>query len=68
MAETIACFGEILLRMTAPGRELMLQKPNLLVLDGWTILRFTWTKIKSDPAGVANEILAALGTLGFAFR
>jgi 2-dehydro-3-deoxygluconokinase len=26
---TIACFGEILLRMTAPGRELMLQKPAL---------------------------------------
>ena len=26
---TIACFGEILLRMTAPGRELMLQKPHL---------------------------------------
>ncbi|HEY1604278.1 MAG TPA: sugar kinase [Allosphingosinicella sp.] len=25
----IACFGEILLRMTAPGRELMLQKPHL---------------------------------------
>jgi 2-dehydro-3-deoxygluconokinase len=26
---TVACFGEILLRMTAPGRELMLQKPRL---------------------------------------
>jgi 2-dehydro-3-deoxygluconokinase len=25
----VACFGEILLRMTAPGRELMLQKPHL---------------------------------------
>jgi len=29
MTGTIACFGEILLRMTAPGRELMLQKPHL---------------------------------------
>lgn len=29
MTGTIACFGEILLRMTAPGRELMLQKPRL---------------------------------------
>ena len=29
MTGTIACFGEILLRMTAPGRELMLQKPSL---------------------------------------
>jgi 2-dehydro-3-deoxygluconokinase len=28
---TVACFGEILLRMTAPGRELMLQKPHLEV-------------------------------------
>ena len=27
----VACFGEILLRMTAPGRELMLQKPHLEV-------------------------------------
>jgi 2-dehydro-3-deoxygluconokinase len=26
---TVLCFGEILLRMTAPGRELMLQKPHL---------------------------------------
>jgi 2-dehydro-3-deoxygluconokinase len=25
----VLCFGEILLRMTAPGRELMLQKPHL---------------------------------------
>jgi 2-dehydro-3-deoxygluconokinase len=29
MTGTVACFGEILLRMTAPGRELMLQKPRL---------------------------------------
>lgn len=29
MTGTIACFGEILLRMTAPGRQLMLQKPAL---------------------------------------
>ncbi|HEX4739275.1 MAG TPA: sugar kinase [Allosphingosinicella sp.] len=27
----VACFGEVLLRMTAPGRELMLQKPHLEV-------------------------------------
>jgi 2-dehydro-3-deoxygluconokinase len=29
MTGQVACFGEILLRMTAPGRELMLQKPHL---------------------------------------
>ena len=29
MTGAALCFGEILLRMTAPGRELMLQKPHL---------------------------------------
>jgi 2-dehydro-3-deoxygluconokinase len=29
MIGAVACFGEILLRMTAPGRERMLQKPHL---------------------------------------
>jgi len=29
MAETIACFGELLLRLTAPGRELLLQSGYL---------------------------------------
>lgn len=29
MSGAVACFGEVLLRMTAPGRELMLQKPAL---------------------------------------
>lgn len=28
-AGPVVCFGEMMLRMTAPGRELMLQKPNL---------------------------------------
>jgi len=44
------------------------QRANLLVLDGWTILRFTWTRVLFDPAGVASEILAILGTSGYSFR
>ncbi len=31
---TIACFGELLLRLTAPGRELLLQRPHLDVHIG----------------------------------
>ncbi len=31
---TVACFGELLLRMTAPGRELLLQRPHLDVHFG----------------------------------
>jgi len=34
MAGTIACFGELLLRLTAPGRELLLQRPHLDVHVG----------------------------------
>ncbi|HYE87025.1 MAG TPA: PfkB family carbohydrate kinase, partial [Vicinamibacterales bacterium] len=30
----IACFGELLLRLTAPGRELLLQRPHLDVHVG----------------------------------
>lgn len=31
---TVACFGELLLRLTAPGRELLLQRPHLDVHIG----------------------------------
>lgn len=34
MAGRIVCFGELLLRLTAPGRELMLQTPRLDVVYG----------------------------------
>ena len=34
MTGTIACFGELLLRLTAPGRELLLQTPRLDVHIG----------------------------------
>src|SRR5690554_4884974 len=34
MASRIACFGELLLRLAAPGRELLLQSPGLEVRIG----------------------------------
>jgi 2-dehydro-3-deoxygluconokinase len=34
MSRRIACFGELLLRLTAPGRELLLQTPRLEVQVG----------------------------------
>ena len=44
----IACFGELLLRMTAPGRELLLQRPHLDVHVG----------------GAEANVAVALATLG----
>jgi very-short-patch-repair endonuclease len=43
------------------------RRQNMLVLDGWTVLRFTWVRVLFDPAGVAAEVLAALGHLGYRF-
>ncbi len=40
------------------------RRQNLLVLEGWTILRFTWLDIVLDPDTVARQILAALAALG----
>jgi hypothetical protein len=36
------------------------ERQNLLVLDGWRILRFTWRQIVREPAWVAAQIRAAL--------
>jgi len=35
------------------------KRQNMLTLRGWTVLRFTWERIVSDPAGVMAEVLAA---------
>jgi very-short-patch-repair endonuclease len=43
-------------------------RANQLVLAGWTILRFGWERVVTDPAGVATEILLKLGQLGYEFR
>jgi very-short-patch-repair endonuclease len=40
-------------------------RANQLVLAGWTVLRFAWTHVLHDPAGVAGQILLKLGQLGY---
>lgn len=35
-------------------------RQNMLVLAGWTVLRFTWRQLVDDPAGVGEQILRAL--------
>jgi 2-dehydro-3-deoxygluconokinase len=52
MSGAVACFGEVLLRMTAPGRELMLQKPHLDVY----------------VAGAEANVGVALANLGHAVK
>jgi hypothetical protein len=42
-------------------------RANKLVLAGWTLLRFTWTRVINDPQGVAAEVLTLLGRLGYRF-
>ena len=37
-----------------------LERQNLLVLDGWTILRFAWGTVVNSPTLVANQIRDAL--------
>jgi len=52
---------------TREGFERDTRRGNLLVLEGWLILRFTWDRITRDPDGVAREILEALGSLNARF-
>jgi very-short-patch-repair endonuclease len=35
------------------------KRQNMLTLRGWTVLRFTWERIVSDPAAVMAEVIAA---------
>jgi very-short-patch-repair endonuclease len=39
------------------------QRQNALVLEGWTVLRFTWRMLEADPAGFVAAVLAALDGL-----
>ncbi|MBW3555936.1 MAG: DUF559 domain-containing protein [Actinobacteria bacterium] len=41
-------------------------RQNLLVLHGWTVLRFTWRDVVRRPETVANQINLALGRLSAA--
>ena len=36
-------------------------RQNLLVLDGWRVLRFTWRQVCRDPDGTAEQVRQALG-------
>ena len=33
-------------------------RQNMLVIEGWVVLRFTWERIVSDPDGVIAEVSA----------
>jgi len=50
-------------RSTPEAMDRDLARQNALVLDGWTILRFPWSRVVGDPAGVAEEILRALWSI-----
>jgi very-short-patch-repair endonuclease len=41
-----------------------LDRQNVLVLRGWTVLRFTWNDVVRRPAHVARQLAAALEVLG----
>jgi very-short-patch-repair endonuclease len=41
-------------------RERDLPRQNDLVLVGWTVLRFTWKRVRARPAAVAAEVSAAI--------
>jgi very-short-patch-repair endonuclease len=43
------------------------RRTNLLLLDGWTVPRFTWTQVVMNPDGVASEVLALLRAAGYRF-
>lgn len=36
-------------------------RQNLLVVDGWTVLRFTWRMLVDTPGDVIALVRAALG-------
>jgi hypothetical protein len=42
-------------------------RSRLLVLDGWTIVRCTWTQVVFEGDAVALDVLAALGASGYTF-
>jgi very-short-patch-repair endonuclease len=41
-----------------------LDRQNVLVLGGWTVLRFTWNDVVRRPGHVAQQIAEALAVLG----
>jgi very-short-patch-repair endonuclease len=67
-----AAYPELKLAIEIDGYEMRsspeafaadIERQNALVLEGWTILRFPWSRVVGDAAGVAADILRALRTL-----
>jgi very-short-patch-repair endonuclease len=50
-------YGTHALRPAFEGDRL---RQNRLALQGWLVLRFTWRRIRRDPAGIAAELRQAL--------
>ena len=46
---------------TAERQRRDARKQNHAVLDGWTVLRFTWDRVELEPEAVAAEVRTALG-------
>lgn len=54
-------------RATRAAFESDTQRQTILALLGWTVLRFTWTKVVRRPAEVARDVLVAIGRADTAF-
>jgi very-short-patch-repair endonuclease len=48
-------------RATRAAFESDTERQTILGLLGWTVLRFTWTKVVRRPAEVARDVLLAIG-------
>jgi very-short-patch-repair endonuclease len=54
----IECDGSV--HLDANVRERDLARQNDLVLVGWTVLRFSWDRVRARPELVLSEIRAAI--------
>jgi very-short-patch-repair endonuclease len=54
----IECDGPSHLEEEVHERDLPRQ--NDLVLQGWTVLRFSWRRVRDRPASVIREVRAAI--------
>ena len=52
-------------RRSRESFDLHTERHTMLVLAGWTVLRFTWKQITTDPTGVARQIRSMLFSLGY---
>ncbi len=40
------------------------ERQNQLILDGWTVIRFTWPQLKDSPDVVVQTVRRALANVG----